>query len=239
MLEMRGPIIHSHAKTLSNVGLFANLSADEIRSIETRCIWKSFEENQQIIHYKESSSDIYFVTVGTVRADLYSRSGRMVAFRDISAGEFFGELSAIDQQSRSATVEALTSCMIAKLSSQIFWELMKSNPKIMEEMLRYVTSQVRSLTERIYEYSVLNVNNRIHSELLRLCRQISFTDNEVVIDPSPTHFEMASKISTHREAVTRELNRLVQIGLIERQGTCTYVKDVSRLEKLVRESNGD
>jgi CRP/FNR family cyclic AMP-dependent transcriptional regulator len=49
------------------------------------------------------------------------------------------------------------------------------------------------------------------------------------ISAPPTHSEIASRISTHREAVTRELNRLSRLGIIERKGGAILVKDVKRL----------
>ena len=59
------------------------------------------------------------------------------------------------------------------------------------------------------------------------------------IVPAPTHVEIASRISSHREAVTRELNRLSRIGLTERQGSALIVKDVDRLAEMVHEATGE
>jgi len=50
---------------------------------------------------------------------------------------------------------------------------------------------------------------------------------------STTHAEIASRTSTHREAVTRELNRLAKLGIIEQRNRMLFVKDVSRLRALV------
>ena len=224
------------SKSLNCVELFSELSTEQIIEVENLCHWQAFDTKQQIIHFLDSSDDIYFVTEGIVRAKLYSYSGKVVAFRDIAKGEFFGEIAAIDNLPRSATVEALSPGTIAILTSVDFWTIMRSNPSIMEYILRYSIRQVRSLTERIYEFSVLPVKNRIHLELLRLCQEKFHTNNKVVIDPSPTHSEFANRISTHREAVTRELNRLSEIGLIERKGTSICVNDIQRLEQMVDEA---
>jgi predicted transcriptional regulator len=57
--------------------------------------------------------------------------------------------------------------------------------------------------------------------------------------PAPTHVEIASRVSTHREAVTRELNRLSRIGIIERRGGTLMVKDVTRLAEMVHDATGE
>ena len=54
-----------------------------------------------------------------------------------------------------------------------------------------------------------------------------------------THVEIANRISTHREAVTRELNRLSRIGIIERQAGTLLVRDVDRLTTMVQEVTDD
>jgi CRP-like cAMP-binding protein len=100
-------------------------------------------------------------------------------------------------------------------------------------ILRHLTTQVRALTERVFEFSTLAVRNRVHAELLRLARDHG--GNDAVICPAPTHTEIASRISTHREAVTRELNRLEDLGLIVREGRSLRVADLERLQAMVED----
>ena len=98
---------------------------------------------------------------------------------------------------------------------------------------------IRALTSRVYEFSTLAVNNRIQAELLRLANLAPQGGNAARIAPAPTHVEIASRVSTHREAVTRELNRLSRMGLIERRDGTLLVKDLDRLAKMVHEASGE
>ena len=106
-------------------------------------------------------------------------------------------------------------------------------------LLNQFVSKIRMLTTRVYEFSALAVANRIQAELLRLANLAAQDGNCATIASPPTHSEIASRISTHREAVTRELNRLARLGLIERKGTSMVVKDVRRLAAMVREITGE
>jgi CRP-like cAMP-binding protein len=115
------------------------------------------------------------------------------------------------------------------------WEILESHPSATAIMLKQLTRQVRALTERVFEFSTLAVKNRIHAELLRLARDHMVDDVTAVIVPSPTHADIASRISTHREAVTRELTELSRQGLVERRHGSLVVRDVPRLERMVRE----
>ena len=83
------------------------------------------------------------------------------------------------------------------------------------------------------------VSNRIHAELLRLAANAGHEDGQALLSPAPSLSDIANRVSTHREAVSRELSRLASIGLLRRQGSDLRVTDVARLEKLVREAKGE
>jgi CRP/FNR family cyclic AMP-dependent transcriptional regulator len=69
-----------------------------------------------------------------------------------------------------------------------------------------------------------------------MARAIAPERNFAVISPAPTHAEIASRISTHREAVTRELNDLVRGKLIEKRGNDLFIGDVAMLESMVEDA---
>ena len=102
----------------------------------------------------------------------------------------------------------------------------------MSAVLAHLVGMLRALTSRIVEFSTLAVKNRIHSELLRMARD-SGGGGAYLISPAPTQSEIAQRISTHREAVSREISRLKQIGIIERRGRVLAVKDFERLTCMV------
>ena len=125
------------------------------------------------------------------------------------------------------------------LPSQVFVEAIKAHGPITDAALLHFTNQIRALTERVFEFSTLAVRNRIQAELLRLTDFEVDADGAASLSPAPTHAEIASRVSTHREAVTRELQRLAQLGLIERKGRSLRITDVARLELMVQEVIGN
>src|SRR3546814_11547621 len=75
-------------------------------------------------------------------------------------------------------------------------------------------ARIRLLTERIFELNTLAVRDRLHCELLRLCLAAGISDNRAVIEDAPTHSQIAARIGTHREAVTRELQQLTRKAIV-------------------------
>jgi len=226
-------------QSLEKVAIFAGLPADSLARIEKRCSWRRYEPGESIVDYLDASNDVYFIAAGEARASIYSVDGKAVTFTDLGPGEMFGEYAAIDGAPRSATIEARTGCHVASMSGATFRELLKQEPTLMLALLEQFVAKIRILTTRVYEFSALAVNNRIRAELLRLAKLAPQSGKSARIGSAPTHSEIASRISTHREAVTRELNRLSRLGIVERQGNALLVKDVDRLADMVREITGE
>ena len=105
--------------------------------------------------------------------------------------------------------------------------------------MEHFVSEIRELTTRVFEFSTLAVRYRIQAELLRLAGAPTPRGKTASVDPTPTHAEIASRTSTHREAVTRELNRLTKMGILEQRSRVLWIKDLARLEALVRDAGGE
>jgi len=224
---------------LRGIEVFQNLSAEERRNIASLCKTHRYFAEQRIVSYQDNTKNVYFVITGAVRATIYSLSGRQVIFQDLEAGQMFGELSAIDGQPRSAHIVALTDTLIASMAPQNFWTVIRTYPCVAEATLKRLTGLVRQLLDKLTEVSTLPVKSRIHAELLRLAlQQIGNESNIAILSPAPTHLDIASRIGTHREAVTRELMALKDAGLVIKQGRELIVQDVSRLSNLVRRVAG-
>ena len=225
--------------SLAAVTILSGLSPEVLERVQQRCTWRRYRPLESIVSYLDSSDDVFFIIEGEARVTIYSLSGKVVSFRELGPGEVFGEYPAIDRGPRSASVEAHTNCLVAILPGAAFRQLIASEPVVAQAMLPQLVTKIRALTTRVYEFSTLAVSNRIQAELLRLASLGVKDGKSARVAPAPTHSEIASRVSTHREAVTRELARLSRIGLIERQRNALVVKDVGRLAEMVHEATGE
>lgn len=218
---------------------FQNFSPDDLSAVAAKCRWRRYATQAVIVRYLDPSDDIFFVVDGSVRLTYYSAAGQEVILGDLGAGEMFGELAAIDKRRRSATVVAKTDALLASMSAADFLTLAHARQEVSMAMLRRLTGQVRRLTERVFDFSTLAVRHRIHAELLRLvAERDDGSSNRVVISPAPTHVDIANRISTHREAVTRELNELARCQLVLRHQHDLVILDVAALRSMVHEVRG-
>lgn len=222
--------------TLEGIAIFRGLEPDVRTGLSRRCRWRRYAPGQTILQYQGEGRDVFFVVRGRVCAIFHSASGREVRFGDIEAGEMFGEFAAIDGEPRTADVVSVTDSLIASMSGDQFWDVLRQYETVGAAILRRLTGIARSTLQRVVEFSTLPVRNRVHAELLRLARTGAQDRATAVISRAPTHAEIASRISTHREAVTRELSELTRAGLIEKRGSDLVIRDVEALESLIEEA---
>lgn len=195
--------------------------------------------SQIVIGHQDRTRDVFIVLEGNLRIELASLNGREVILADAGPGDLVGEFAALDDAPRSATVMAITAAVLACVPGDAFRRAVLGDPQSAEWLSLRLVKQIRLLTERIFEANALAVRSRLHCELLRLCIAAGIRDNRALLAPAPTHVQLASRIGSHREAVTRELQYLHKQDIVEQQGRELAVNDVARLAEIVRAAAGD
>ncbi len=184
------------------------------------------------------SVDVYVILTGRLRVTIFSADGREVIIRDLSAGQMFGDLAAVDGGRRSASVVALDECRLLLVPDVAFRAATFAEADRAAWFAGHLAAQIRMLTERLIELTTLNVRSRLHCQLLRLCVIAGVIGNQALIDPAPSHEELADMIGTHREAITRELSYLATTGILEAGRRRLVVRDVAELGSMVRKAQG-
>lgn len=215
----------------------SKLDQSDRAALEQRWTISRFARKEMVISHDEQSRDVFFVLEGRARATVYSEGGVAVAYREIESGGVFGELAAIDGRPRSATVVAVEPLRVARLSEVAFHNLVDSRPGFRWALLDHLARQVRRMTDRVYEYSTLVVRKRLIRELLRLANGPDRSEGEASILPAPTHADLAARISTQREAVSRGMSALTKQKLIIRRGDALVLRDVAVLKMMSRDDN--
>lgn len=213
-------------------GLLDVLDQETQRDLIARARTLRVRKGQFVLARGETSTEVFLVREGRLNVLLYASDGREVSLRELGEGQLFGELSAIDGETRSVGVIAVTDARLLAISQAAFQALVRENAAAAEWLVRRLTSQVRSLTDRVFELSALNVRARLHCELIRIARSRGPDDDQ----PAPTHAELANRIGTHREAVTRELKALADRNIIRSGRRKLEFLDIAGLEDAVAAS---
>jgi len=219
---------------LSGIALLASLKPDELAEVERHCRWHRYCKGDQIVERAGENRDVYFVIDGVVEIVNHSISGRAVAYADLCAGHFFGELAAIDNEPRSASVVARTDCVLASIPPSDFTSLLLKHPAMMLYVMRRLASVIRICDERIMDLATLGAMQRVVVELIRLSRPDPAVHGRWLVYPAPPQRETAVKAATTRETVARVFTQLQETGLVFRKDKTLYIRDKTELERLAQ-----
>lgn len=217
---------------LGTFDIFRSLSITKRDLIASELTLSRVDKGQFIITHKSAGDDVYFLMAGKVRVCTLSQVGKQVHFEELLPGMMFGELSAIDGLQRSSDCLSIEDCNLVVMTADHFRRLINQYPEVQQAVLLRLASMVRGNMQKVFEFSTLSVVQRIHCELLRLASDASSDSPEIVLTSAPTHAEIASRVSTHREAVTRELKSLENSGLITWKKNTYVIHDAVKLSEL-------
>jgi CRP-like cAMP-binding protein len=226
-------VIDTSPPRLRRIRLLQSVPDPELRALEARCRWLRYRTGAPILDRQSESRDVLFVVEGSARVVDYSLAGREIVYAVIGPGGHFGELSAIDGQTRSAVVIAVEDCLLAALVPEAFEALLRRHPEVALRLLRGLVTIIRTTDERITELSTLGAVQRVGRELLRLAAPDPSTPRAWSIAKLPTQQSIASRAGTSRETVARTLAQLAADGVIERHGKVLRIFDRRRLEALI------
>lgn len=217
-----------------------HLSEEDLDEMAQHFFWVSVRAGKQILLANEVSSDVHFIIAGKVKLLLYSATeGKPVLLATMGASAMFGELAAIDGLPRLATVEAVEDCEFACLPREQFQRFLGLYPAFSSGVIRHLAAHVRSLTDRVYEFSTLRVQGRVYAELLRLAKLAGEREGKALLAPAPLLADMAAQVSTHREAVSRVISRLQDRGILRREGSSIHILDADGLRRLLEGMKGE
>ena len=227
------------SSTLAAIPLFKSLSEAALKSFDGRVTFRKFEENELVIDYDDASNDVYFLISGQVRVLFRTITGKEVILGELGAGQFFGELSAIDGIGRSANVTALNRSQMCIMPGGVFMELATHDPVVCRSIFTMLASRIRFLNTRLAEHSFLQTKHRLYAELLRLSQPRSGHPGQRVVSPPPFHHDLAARIGCRREAVSRELSALEKSGLVAKTRGALAIVNPDELNRRISEALAD
>ena len=224
-------------ETLEKVTLLRSLERQAREGFELRCQWRHAHPKEWLLEQNDIGTDIYFLTSGVVRVLITPSPDREIILGDIEAGGYFGEMAAIDGQPRSAGILAITDATIARMPATVFREVIHQYPDVSEQLLRQLVTRIRTLDQRVNEFSSMHVKNRVYAELLRRSRPDPTDKRKAVVSPPPVHSDIAARVSTRREMVARELKALERAGLLTKRRGAFVLNNVPELMHMLEQKD--
>lgn len=200
---------------LDNIPLFAGLQTDELARLSSQAVTHSYPKNTIVINEGDVSNSLHVIIEGRVKIFRANEEGREIVLNLQGPGEYFGEIALLDAEPRSASVITLERCRIAILSKADFESFLLANPPVMMTILRNAIARLRALTDTVSNLALLDVYGRVTRLLLQSAEEI---EGVRVVNLALTQQDIASRVGSSREMVSRILKDLRTGGYIEQTG---------------------
>jgi hypothetical protein len=136
--------------SLNGIELLAGMNDPERQKIARICRCLNYNKGADVVKRGDKSNEVIFIVSGGVQVFIYSESDKLIALDNIAAGGFCGELAAIDNRGRSASVRVVEDdTRIALLSQQDFWNLLEANHEVAARVMVRLANLVRKSTEQV------------------------------------------------------------------------------------------
>jgi hypothetical protein len=127
--------------------LFRGMSPEEIAAVIRGIRLLGFGPGSIVVTEGEPGDSLFVLTTGLCRAFVRSASGRNMEVRQLGEGDFFGEISILTGQPRSATITTATPCELLELSRESLDSIIKTHPRVKDVLAEFHARRADSTVE--------------------------------------------------------------------------------------------
>ncbi len=206
----RAPI-GERTQTLKAVPFFTRLSDRELDVVRAVATEKNYPKNAVVLTEGEMGDSLFMIQSGKVKVFIGDEDGREIILKILGPGDFFGEMSMIDKQPRSASVTTLEPALFLVLSHSAFERCVEQAPRIGNMVMQVLAQRVREADRKIGTLALMDVYGRVASTLLELS---VYSNGKLMVGEKLSQQDLANMVGASREMVNRILKDLSDRGFI-------------------------
>jgi CRP/FNR family cyclic AMP-dependent transcriptional regulator len=206
-------------EVLRTVPIFSELSDEDIASLAHLALRKRYPKDTVVFFENEEGDFFFTILEGRIKVTILGDDGREVILSVLGPGDFFGEMALLDNEPRSATAIAVEESELLSLHRNDFQTVLNDNRSITSALIRVLSARLRRANHQISTLALLDVYGRVARVIVDMAREEGkrLRDGRIAFRRA-THQEIANRIGTTRETVTRMLKDLERQGLIHVEG---------------------
>jgi CRP-like cAMP-binding protein len=217
---------------LRRTKLFAELDENTLRVLADRAFERRFQKDEVLFVAGEEARGLYVIVEGAVRAFRGSLDGREQVIHVERAGATIAEVPVFDDGTYPSTAAAEEDTTVLFIDKRDVQHLCLEHPEITLAALKVLAGRLRRCAELVEALSLREVGQRLARFLLAEARRSGApTENGISINLSQTNQQIAARIGSVREVVSRAFTRLQHDGLIIVEGRRLIIPDEAALEK--------
>ena len=212
------------ANILRNVPLFTGLAEEALAALAARLRRRPLTAGIPVVYKGDPSGSLYLIESGRVKVHQATAGGSEVILNILGPGDFFGEMSLLDGQPRSADISTLEPSVLLLLEGEALRNIITAQPTVAWTLLQILSLRVRDANMQAEMMMTRDVPGRVASCLLRLAETqgTALPDGSLRVNVSLTQSDLAALIGATRERVSRALSAFRAAGAIQ------WEKDAAR-----------
>ena len=208
----------SKVEHLRNVPIFTDLTQSDLAKIASKMVPRKYEKGQMILLEESRGETFFIISKGAVKVTRLSDDGREVILAILGESDFFGEMSLLDGEGRSANIVANDNAEVLTLSRSDFLDCLESYPKIAIALLEELAVRLRKSDQQTESLSLSDSEQRIGITLVRLAEELgTIKQGHVTVQNLPFQQDIANMAGTSRETVSRTLKLLEDKAFVKRE----------------------
>ena len=221
---------------LRSIPLFEGLSDRELDMLLALTTTKKLKKRAYLCRKGEPGNALFAVMEGRLKATGEGRDGKEVVFNYMDPGEVIGEIALLDQQPRSATVQAVEDAVLLTLHRRDLLPFLERNPKAFVKLASVLAKRIRNLTELAEDTVFLGLPSRLAKKLLALAARYGkpAEGGGVRIDLKLPQHELGELVGTSRESINKTLRQWGEENLVSFASGYVTIKDADKLEELAK-----
>lgn len=217
-------------QTLRHVPFFSRLSDDVLLEMAGSCVVKHYAKDQFVFLEGDACPGLFVVHRGAVKIFKMSETGREQVLAIERSGRPIAELPAFDDGPYPASAMALEETSLLLLPKEHFRRLFVKYPDLALGVVRSLSMRLRKMVELVEELAFKEVGQRLAHFLLEVAEKRGRpTPEGVVFKLHPTNQEIAARIGTVRELVSRSLGRFRDLGILTIKDRTVTIHDLDSL----------
>jgi CRP/FNR family transcriptional regulator, cyclic AMP receptor protein len=217
---------------LRNVPIFADLEEKDLQKIVKLGTRQKYKKGNIVLLEQDNGAALFVIVSGKVKVVRMDEDGREVILSMFGPGEFFGEMSLLDGQARSASVVATVRSELFMIHRRDFLESLHEFPMVAISLLAELAMRLRKADMQIKSLSLKDAAGRVANVLLILADDIGvFRKGKVEIDDLPLQQDIANMAGTSRETVSRMIHLFIDSEEVQIKGNKLIINDYEMFRK--------
>jgi len=222
------------AGQLRQVPFFSELSDGALAELSVAAREKKFDKGQMIFFENDPCDGFYFVRSGTIKVYKMSPGGREHILHTFNTGDTFAEVPTFGDGLCPANAQAVENSSLLLIRRDDFEKVTRAYPEVAFGLLRHFAHWLKRFTIQLEELSLKDVGARLAGYLLRVADERGEQTSEgTAVHLKESQQEIAARIGTVREIVSRNFRKFQDMGLIRLKGRRLVIINREGLQRLI------